>query len=216
MMMEGHLLIKFPKNWINMLRERVPLEAKVLDVVPFDSEGTRDLVEITLTSKEHALEDVEKALKELPGIEDVEITPMDSTRALIAVSVKKCQGCRILRDSDCFLVSATTQPDGWIEWTLIFTKKSALQKLVFSLRNIGCGVRLKKVANIEEETMLTPKQEEIIKVAYEKGYYDFPKKIGIRELAEMFNISTATLSEVLRRGQKKIIEHYLYMHGKKS
>ena len=51
-------------------------------------------------------------------------------------------------------------------------------------------------------------------MAYQRGYYDFPKRIGVRELAEMFDISTATLSEILRRGQKKIIEHYFDLHSK--
>jgi predicted DNA binding protein len=56
--------------------------------------------------------------------------------------------------------------------------------------------------------MLTDNQEKIVKMAYQRGYYDFPKRIGVKELAKIFGISPATLSEILRRGQKKIIESY--------
>ena len=65
-----------------------------------------------------------------------------------------------------------------------------------------------KMKKIKEEELLTENQEKIVRTAYERGYYDFPKRIGVKELADMFDISTATLSEILRRGQRKIIESY--------
>ena len=83
--------------------------------------------------------------------------------------------------------------------------------MVFKLEEGSCDVKLKKISNIDDTKMLTPKQEEIIRTAYLRGYYDFPKRVGVRELAEQFDISTATISEILRRGQKKIIERYLDM-----
>jgi len=55
---------------------------------------------------------------------------------------------------------------------------------------------------------LTGRQEEIIRIALDKGYFDCPKKTSIRELSRMFGISKSTLSEVLRLGQKKIIKSY--------
>ena len=57
--------------------------------------------------------------------------------------------------------------------------------------------------------MLTKRQEEIIRAAFEKGYYDHPKKVTIKELAKLFDISPSTLAEILQRGERKIIwEHF--------
>ena len=39
----------------------------------------------------------------------------------------------------------------------------------------------------------------------EKGYFDYPKKMDINSLANLLGISKPTLSEILRRGQKKIL-----------
>ena len=48
-----------------------------------------------------------------------------------------------------------------------------------------------------------------VSLAYQRGYFDYPKKVGIRELADLFKISPSTLSESLRRGQRKIMQRYM-------
>nr|WP_244372844.1 helix-turn-helix domain-containing protein [Archaeoglobus fulgidus] len=45
-------------------------------------------------------------------------------------------------------------------------------------------------------------------MALEKGYFDFPKRVKLEQLAEFFGIAPSTLSEILRRGQKKVLEKY--------
>ncbi len=40
--------------------------------------------------------------------------------------------------------------------------------------------------------------------------FDYPKKISLRDLAAMFDISISTLSEMLRKGQRKIMEEYFF------
>ncbi|MDY6964616.1 MAG: PAS domain S-box protein [Halobacteriota archaeon] len=55
---------------------------------------------------------------------------------------------------------------------------------------------------------LTDRQREIIRTALEQGFYEYPKKIILEELAEEFDISTSTISEIIRRGEKNILKHY--------
>ena len=47
-----------------------------------------------------------------------------------------------------------------------------------------------------------------LQIAFERGYFDYPKRISLRDLAAMFDISISTLSEMLRKGQRKIMEEY--------
>ena len=49
---------------------------------------------------------------------------------------------------------------------------------------------------------------DILTIAFEQGYFDSPKKLGLSELASMAGIKTSTLTEILRRGQKKILGEY--------
>jgi len=38
-----------------------------------------------------------------------------------------------------------------------------------------------------------------------EGYYNHPKNTSIKDLAKLFNISPSTLTDILQRGEKKII-----------
>jgi hypothetical protein len=65
-----------------------------------------------------------------------------------------------------------------------------------------------KISKIKGEKDLTARQENILQIALEKGYFEFPKKITLRQLARALDISPATLSEILRRGQKGVLEEH--------
>ncbi|MEM0022686.1 MAG: helix-turn-helix domain-containing protein, partial [Archaeoglobaceae archaeon] len=60
----------------------------------------------------------------------------------------------------------------------------------------------------EDKESMTFREEEILRTALEKGFFDYPKRIKLEELAKIFNISPSTLSEILRRAQKKVLERY--------
>jgi predicted DNA binding protein len=56
---------------------------------------------------------------------------------------------------------------------------------------------------------LTPNQKRAIELAFEKGYYNFPKKTNMKELAKKMNISTPTFCEHLSKAEKKIMPNAL-------
>jgi len=57
--------------------------------------------------------------------------------------------------------------------------------------------------------LLTPKQENIIINAYKLGYFDYPKRITLKELAKKVEMSPSATLETLRRAEKKIIKWFL-------
>jgi predicted DNA binding protein len=56
---------------------------------------------------------------------------------------------------------------------------------------------------------LTDRQEEVIRLAFEIGYFDFPRKIDSSELAEKLGIAGSTLSEILRAAERRVFSEYL-------
>ena len=205
-MMEAVLSIKLPNVWISRIVDLFGVDVRILDTIPFGEEGVQDLVEIKLNGTD--LDELVKYIKGLKEIKDVQMEIVESNKAIGAITCKMCFACRELIASNCFLVSAHTKESDRIEWKLIVSDNRCLQKLMDGMTKHGADPQIIKIKKIKEEEMLTENQEKIVRTAYERGYYDFPKRIGVKELAEMFEISTATLSEILRRGQRKIIQKF--------
>ncbi len=54
--------------------------------------------------------------------------------------------------------------------------------------------------------MLTDRQREILRTAYNRGYYDQPKGINGQALAELFDISHSTVHEHLSAAERKVMQ----------
>ncbi len=204
-MMEAVISLKTPDTWVSNLAKKFDIHIKVLDCIPDDGK-MRDLAEIALNRNE--LDPIIEEIKGMENVLSVDVEQVERDRAWVVVHTNECLGCCLLRDHDCFLIIAETGKEGEILWKLVFTEKRHLQELVWDLKETGIEVKIHKISKFTEKESLTERQEMMIRQALALGYYDFPKRIGIRELAEKFDVSTATLSETLRRGQKKILEDY--------
>jgi predicted DNA binding protein len=55
---------------------------------------------------------------------------------------------------------------------------------------------------------LTSRQRNIVEIALEEGYFDYPRRITLRQLSKKVGVSASTVSEVLRRAEKKILSAY--------
>ena len=56
---------------------------------------------------------------------------------------------------------------------------------------------------------IAPKQLEALRLAFENGYYNFPKKTDLNKLAKIMKVSKATYQEHLKKAEAKIIQFIL-------
>ena len=56
---------------------------------------------------------------------------------------------------------------------------------------------------------LTGKQSKILTSAYQLGYYDIPRKINTRQLAEKAGVANSTLVAHLRKAEKRVMDEVL-------
>jgi len=61
------------------------------------------------------------------------------------------------------------------------------------------SARTLKLTPQNRDTVLTEKQLKLAKFAYDRGYYDLPKRIKITDLAEQLGLARATISEHLTK-----------------
>jgi len=204
--MEAVISLKIPQNWMSEIPEKYPVTIKVLDRIPYSERGVKDLVEIA--GPQDIMDEVLKDIRKNPLVSKVDTTMTERGKIVGAVTTSRCDICRILTDSDCFLISAETKSAGKVEWTLVMSDKDVLKGIFDRLKTKSVVAELVKLTKIDDKESLTERQDKITHVAFDRGYFDYPKRISLRELARMFDVSPSTLSEILRKGQRKIVLDY--------
>lgn len=100
------------------------------------------------------------------------------------------------------VLDTTSSRDGWIV-QLRFPDRDALVAFNEYCRghDITFQVNHLRVSDDEEDGVigLTDKQQELLTVAYEEGYFDVPRGISQNELAERLGVSKSAISQRLRR-----------------
>ncbi len=57
--------------------------------------------------------------------------------------------------------------------------------------------------------VLTEKQREVMLAAFQNGYYDYPKKIGSKQLCQKVSISKPTLLQHMRKAEGRILKEIM-------
>jgi predicted DNA binding protein len=163
------------------------------------------LFEITIDSK---LKDMLLGyLQGDPDISELEITNSSNGRLTGLIRVKGTVS-RSIADSDCFLLYASNNPDTTMVWRVLGVDRS-FKRLLARFESRGIEYKISDKSVVSGKRRLTARQEWILHLAFQKGYFDDPKKIRIRSLAKLVGISPPALHESLRKTQRKILEEHL-------
>ena len=78
------------------------------------------------------------------------------------------------------------------------------------------GIRYRVVSHTDAKfsphsalSRLTEKQRRAFITAHTLGYYDIPKKIGLVQLAERLDLAYSTLDVLLRRAERRLLNHVM-------
>ena len=206
-MLEAVVSITPPHSWIKRIAGNFPAVVRVIDCRKNvdGKEGVQELFEIKCEA--NISEKVIDFLKHDDYVYDVDIVKGRPGRIVGSLKTKKCTACRTFAAANCYLVSASSKPDGKLEWILLGSD-TMVKNLLKEVEEAGIAAEVLKISELEDEEELTARQEHILQIALEKGYFEFPKKLGLRPLAKSLDISPATLTEILRRGQKRVLQEH--------
>lgn len=202
-MIEVRLAIENPANWVG----KVATSARVKIMgIKQRNDIVEDLVEL---SSEHLTpEELLSHLRKEAGIIYSDVIKVDRKRVVGMISTRDCPVCSAFFGLDAFLISANTRDDRRMEWRLFIGGDTDLKTLCQRLDSKHVKYDILEVSQRVKRREMTARQEEILRVALDLGYFDFPKRTTINELADKLHITAGTLSEILRRGVKNILLHY--------
>ena len=211
-MRKASLLLKIPDNWMTQSLKEHNMHIKVFGCRPYKSRGGRGLVRIS--SREN-LDDILNGIQLREEVLRTSFTRISGNAVVGEVVLDRCAACTALKQSECFMVSSDSNPEGWLKWTVTADSNGSIYDLIDLLERKGCEVRLIDVSRLSGICGLTQRQEEILLFAHSNGYFEYPRRIQLKEISKIFDISTSTMSEILRAGQRRVFSEYFpYMFGK--
>jgi len=152
------------------------------------------------------------SIKNALGKRNVIIVNENDSRSFLITTLKHCAIHEAVSKSKTFCMTCPfitpSRPDGYVPWTV----------LVPSLESLKNFIRVLERRNIELKIIgsnkiaigpLTVREFEILRTAFNLGYYDYPRSISFNELAKKLGIVPSTLSEELRKAERKVIATYM-------
>lgn len=94
-------------------------------------------------------------------------------------------------------------------YTVLLFRREDLKAVIEEFKSIGTAT----LGNLTEfrapTSRLTQRQYEVVSLALERGYFDWPRKLTSEELATELEISHSTVLEHLRKAQSKLLSDAL-------
>ena len=163
------------------------------------------LLEIESDSLPAVIEAVESrngltSLRVMQRSDDTAVTQFETDEPLLLLSI---------RDSGAPLELPLTIRDGraLIELT---ASRDRLSEFGDQLETFGMSYTLNAVYDaVEQPTLLTDQQRELLVTAVELGYYDTPRECTLTELADGMGLAKSTASVTLHRAEEAVIKEYV-------
>ena len=182
------------------------LTASVRDPVPIEIEEVRDGdVTFVIRAGAHA----ETFQTELDAADHVKhVDRLDDENLL--VTKPSCGAYSAIYRNHGTLRRSNTISGRQREYNILVFRRDDLKRIIEDLEEFGT-VTLGKLEEFRDpaDSPLTPRQRDVVVTALAEGYYDWPRAVTNQELAEILDISRATLHEHLRKAERNLLSSAL-------
>lgn len=155
--------------------------------------------------------DVVAAFENRSAVREVEVIDRFADRVLIRAEWDgEVHGIkRGIVDSGLTLLSAQGSREEWT-FELRGTSRAAIGRFRSYCEERGIGVRLRRIGTLADAAQatgfgLTDRQRDALRLAFERGYFDTPRRCHLADLAAELGISRPSVADRLRRGQRRLI-----------
>jgi len=133
---------------------------------------------------------------------------IDAKSRLVMFETPICPLYEALCETSCMLILENSHRDG-AYWTVGSESRSDVRYLLKRMHDYNVEAVVDDMYRMDGRRVLTRRQSEALYTAYQKGYFDYPHRISLRELARQLGCSAPTLSILLRKGLRKIMEDFI-------
>jgi predicted DNA binding protein len=153
---------------------------------------------LELTGPPIAIKKTITTLQEMTGVNEVHEVDHDVKSTVVFIALEKP---RICRSAEEFTIMCLDCPFDSTEvpsrWRFAARKTSDVGEIVARLGEGGIQAKIQDISPLDKNVTLTQKEKGIIVVAIERGYFDFPRKITLKDLGQLVGVEPASLSKIL-------------------
>jgi len=155
-----------------------------------------------------------RELGKIPDVTGTDLAVIGANRVVGTVTSNDCAVCSVIMESNLgyFIGPAVTDGDCRISYK-IFMSGDGIPRFLQALHLRGIDYKVSEISKLTPTRALTSKQERVLKTALELGYYEYPKRASTDDLSKALGVATSTVSEILRRAERKIISEYFGKDG---
>ena len=158
------------------------------------------------------VEDIEAAFTEHPGVNGIQLVDSVADEYLLRVewSLKYEDVLTVLTETEIPLIKATGTNKQWT-FDIRGDSRSDVATFHTRCREVGIPVTLTALHDLTPvetgiKEALTDKQQEALVLALERGYFESPREVTMKELGEELGISQQAVAARLRHGIKHILK----------
>lgn len=120
-----------------------------------------------------------------------------------------CDVCNAILSHGAFLISGRNIEDHTIVYTFIAPNLDAFKTIISTLESTGLKPKVLEMVKYKRKgKILTEKQERVLWLALKMGFFEYPRKIHTAELSRRLGIGSSTLSEITRRGMRRLLQDH--------
>ncbi|MDY6776083.1 MAG: helix-turn-helix domain-containing protein [Halobacteria archaeon] len=156
-------------------------------------------------------DDIETIISEMEKDEEIQsLNPLQKTdnEALVEFETSSPSLLLAAKESGMPIETPFDINDGEVVWE-ITASHERLSNLSERLDTLGVNFDVEYIRETEREDLLTDNQEELLLTAFEKGYYDTPRRASLDDVSHEAGIAKSTCSETLHRVEGKVIERFI-------
>ncbi len=204
--MEAEFSILGMRFWIVDIATRYSCSVTVTECIPWRKKGGQALFRIRNIEGDAASAiEVIRLHEDITSIDAVE---RNDGQVVGSVAMKEFWLVWAIVDCGCFLESAWSEGDGRVRFRILAGSEGSLPKLIRTIASKGLEIEIERIAQTSDQYHITRKQEKLVRLALEKGFFDYPRRTTLEQLAKLSDMSTSAVSEILKRGEKNILTHY--------
>ncbi len=191
-------------HWLRELTDRWEVRLRMRACRPVGPESGRLLQVLEIATRPEESGAIQRYLRGAAGISDLYIAAVAPNRLFVRAVGPMPPACGRLFDVGGYCLSCRLVHPGPGErrdWAIAVPGAAAVRTLS---RAEGAG-RPAGIRPFVPSKGLTGRQLDALTVAHRLGYYGYPRRAGLAEVARSLGIGRSAVAELLRRAERKVV-----------